>query len=63
MKTYVKLDNINNRMGLITAERLSKENQLNDSAILNAFRKHLKSGNLIILKKNYKNIKPKGGLE
>ena len=57
------MDLANNRMGLITAEQLSKENQLNDSAILKAFQKRLKSGNLIILKKNYKNIKLKGGLK
>ena len=48
------MDLANNRMGLITAQKLSKENKLNSSAILNAFKKYLKSGDLIILKKTIK---------
>lgn len=52
------MDLANNRMGLIAAQGLKKAGKLNNSAILNSFKKHLKSGYLIVIEKTHKT---KGG--
>ena len=48
------MDLANNRLGLIIAEELSRKDKLNENNILKSFQKHLKLGNIIVLKKNNK---------
>ena len=50
------MDMANNRIGLIKADKLSKENKLNDTDILATFQESLKAKELIVLRKNPKNI-------
>ena len=52
-----EMDLANNRLGLIQAKQLLKENQLNKQAILRAFQKNLKRGNFIVLRKGAKKQK------
>lgn len=46
------MDLANNRMGLIAAQDLKKAGKLNNPAILDSFKKHLKSGHLIVIEKS-----------
>ena len=46
------MDLANNRLGVIMAKQLLRENKLNETAILQSFLNNLKKGNLIVLKKN-----------
>jgi hypothetical protein len=45
------MDLANNRLGLLAAERLKRDNLLNDDSILSSFKEHLKKGDLIVIRK------------
>ena len=45
------MDMANNRLGLLTARKLLKQNKLNKDNILESFKSHLNKGRLIVLKK------------
>ena len=51
------MDLANNRLGLIEAQKLMNEKNLNDKSILKSFQKNLKSNNLVIIKELPKNKK------
>lgn len=49
------MDLANNRIGLISGEQLSKNNNINENEILESFKDHLSKGNIIVLKPGVKN--------
>lgn len=53
------MDLSNNRLGLLTFQRLSKSNKFEDADVVSLFKERLSEKSLIILKPNYKS---KGGL-